>query len=103
MYQFKIKDTNGYEFVLFTDRIALLLGGKDFFSANRANIKKLLDGGVDGRIEIYDYRHGKGYPPFNFNFDRTSVSIAEYIFDKDNGAWLRGWASNGTTVTMLVK
>lgn len=95
MYQLKVKDSLGYEFVLFNDRIALLLGGKDFFSAKRADIKLLLDGGVDRRIEIQDYRHGKGYPPFNFHFDKDSISIAEYIFDKDNGYIIRSWAKNG--------
>lgn len=88
-----VKATSGYTFNLFDDRIALLLGGKDFFSVKRVDINLMLVEGNDGGvIEIYDYRHGKGFPPFNFSFDGTALSLAEHVFDRENGARIREWA-----------
>lgn len=88
----KVYTTNDFEFILMDDRITLLLGGKDFFSASRQDVKAVLAGKVDTRIKIYDYRHGDGYPPFNFNFDRGALSIAEYTFDNVEGNLIRRWA-----------
>lgn len=89
-----VESKAGYEFILFGDRIALLLGGKDFFSAKRDDIQTLLARGEDTRIEIQDYRHGRGYPPFNQNLDGNSLSIAEHIFDDANGSVIRQWATS---------